>query len=232
MMVSTKGYETMKKTLLFTMIIIAILAVLPACAFLDTTIVRGSGVLASETRSVSDFDSIEITGSADVTVAFGESESVVIEAEDNLLPLITTRVQGKTLVIGFKPNTSVSPREPIRVAVTAKTLRQAVIGGSGNFEIPEMQADKVKFVLTGSGTIRAAGTADFVEASIQGSGTIDCIDLQAASARATITGSGNIHVYANQSLQAEIGGSGTITYQGDPVEVDTSITGSGDIRRL
>jgi len=221
----------MKKNVLFYLIILVIAALLPACAFLQTTAVRGSGVVASETRSVSGFDRIVVTGSADVDVSFGDTESVVVEAEDNLLPLIETEVNGRTLEIGFKLNTSVNPTRPIHVAVTMKSLTGAIITGSGSIDIPDLQADSVSFDISGSGSINAAGTARTVDATISGSGNIDCSDVQAASAKARILGSGDITVFASENLQALVSGSGDVIYHGDPAEVDKSITGSGSVRQ-
>jgi len=220
----------MKKTVLFSLIIIVIAALLPACAFMQTRVVRGSGAVTTETRSVSGFDRIVITGSADVEVSFGDTESVVVEAEDNLLPLITTEVNGRTLEIGVRLNTSINPTRPIRVAVTMKSLDGATISGSGSFDIPDLQADKVSFDITGSGSIVASGTAETVDATVSGSGSIDCGDVRAATADAKITGSGDVTVYASEKLQALVSGSGNITYRGDPAEVEESITGSGSVR--
>jgi hypothetical protein len=223
--------KTMKKNILFTLIVISIAVVLPACAiFQPNSTVRGSGVLASETRSASGFDRIEITGSADVAVTFGDSESVVIEAEDNLLPVIKTDVRGRTLVIGLALDTRIEPTQPIRVAVTMKSFSGAVIAGSGSIAVPDLQTGEAEFQITGSGTITASGTARDVEAMIRGSGVIDCGDLQAESANATVFGSGDITVFASQSLQAKIPGSGNITYRGNPAVAENTVTGSGEIR--
>jgi hypothetical protein len=178
---------------------------------------------------VSGFDAIELAGSADVNVSFGETESVVVEAEDNILPLIQTKVQGGRLVINWKPNTSVAATEPVLVTVTMKSLEAASLPGSGNITITGLNAGKVKFELPGSGNITADGTADSVDVVFRGSGTILCGDLQARSARVKLTGSGNVDVFASESLDVTLNGSGNVTYRGNPADVHKSVPGSGSI---
>jgi hypothetical protein len=223
------GEPTMKKNLIALLIIISMPLFACSITFNSPQTIRGSGVLASESRPVSGFDAIELVGSADVNVSFGETESVVVEAEDNILPLIETRVRGGRLVINWKPNTSVSATKPVLVTVTMKSLEAASIPGSGSITIAGMNAGKVKFDLRGSGNITADGTADSVDVSFGGSGNILCGDLQARSARVKLTGSGNVEVFASESLDVTLNGSGSVTYSGNPAQVHKSVPGSGSI---
>jgi hypothetical protein len=215
------------------LIILSIVALLPmACSLTVNSpkIVKGSGVVASESRPMSNFDSIRLEGSADVTVSFGDSASVVVEAEDNILPLIETFVRGSELVIRWKPLTTVSEAEPVRVTVTMKSLKAASLPGSGNITIAGMNGGEVELDLPGSGDITADGIVDSVGAKIGGSGNILCGDLQATSATVKLTGSGNVTVFASESVDVTISGSGSVTYRGDPAEVNQSVTGSGTIQ--
>jgi hypothetical protein len=215
------------------LVILSIIALLPmACSLTVNSpkTVKGSGVVASETRHVSGFDAIQLAGSADVTVSFGDSESVVVEAEDNILPLIETYVRGGELVIEWKPMISVSDTEPVRVTVTMKSLKAASLPGSGNITIAGMNGGAVEFDLPGSGNITADGVVDSVNAELSGSGNIVCGDLQAKSATVKLPGSGNVTIFASESLGVTISGSGSVTYRGDPAEFTQSVTGSGTIQ--
>jgi hypothetical protein len=221
----------MKKT---PVLCIAILTLLlsTACALSIglPQVVRGSGKVASETRSLSGFEAIELTGSADVIVSLGETESVSVEAEDNLLPLVETQVRGGRLVIGTKSNTTLAPTQPVRVTVTLKALRSASLTGSGNITIGGLSGGSLRLDLSGSGNISAAGTVEALSATLGGSGNILCDDLQASSASVEINGSGNVTVYASQRLEATISGSGAVTYRGNPAQVEQSVSGSGSIQ--
>jgi hypothetical protein len=220
----------MKATRFHLILVVLVLAAL-ACSsnFGGAQNIVGSGTPASQERSVRGFTAIEIVGSADVDVTVGEDLSVVVEADDNILPLIETTVRGGTLIIRTKSNTSISPKLPVRVTVSVPSLDTARIKGSGNFTIVGLDAGSVQFELPGSGNITAQGEAEHVTVSISGSGVVVCDALKAQSVDATINGSGDISVYASKDLSATIRGSGTVRYLGDPEKVSQAIPGSGSV---
>lgn len=70
----------------------------------------GSGDLSTTSRNVSDFDEILLLGSGNVHVDLTGSESLVIEADDNLLPILTSEVINGRLELGSSaPYASRSP---------------------------------------------------------------------------------------------------------------------------
>jgi hypothetical protein len=220
----------MKKIYLVSLLVLSLLLSACSVTFGGADVVRGSGKMVSESRPVSGFTSLELAGSADVEVSFGETESVVVEAEDNILPLVETEVRGSTLVVRLKPLTSISTTRGIHVTVTMKELESASLPGSGQIVIENLQAEQVGFGLYGSGKIIADGAVDELVATLSGSGNIECGDLQADSVSVKISGSGNAEVYASESLDASISGSGNIKYNGDPEEVNKSVSGSGEVQ--
>ena len=87
---------------------IVLLMAISACSVIsvDLNAVKGSGTLASEVRQVAEFTEVELAGSADVEVTVGGEQKVVVEADDNILPLVETNVVNGRLVIRIKPNNS------------------------------------------------------------------------------------------------------------------------------
>src|SRR4051812_22937807 len=63
--------------------------------------VKGSGVAKTESRQVGPFTRISIEGSGNVVVTVDPTQpaSLVLKADDNILPLVETTVKGDTLVI-------------------------------------------------------------------------------------------------------------------------------------
>jgi len=218
----------------FLPVVLVIMMLILACGLSigGSQVVQGSGKITSQERTVSEFTSIELAGSGNVTVQVGGTQSVLVQTDDNIQPLIETTVRGGKLVIGTKSNTSINTKQPIRVNITVASLDSVSLTGSGNITISDMTADTAKISLQGSGNITASGNAQKVQATLEGSGNIVCTDLQASSATARITGSGNISVNASQSLDASISGSGTIKYRGNPNKVNQSVTGSGSINPI
>ena len=92
----------------------------------------GSGTAASESRPVSGFSAVELAGVGTVLVEPGTTASVTVEADDNILPLLSTDVEGDTLVLGTQPGSSISPRTPISYRVTVTDLSGLLVSGSGD----------------------------------------------------------------------------------------------------
>jgi Putative auto-transporter adhesin, head GIN domain len=212
--------------------------------------VIGSGKVVQETRSVSGFNQIELAVSGDVYVQQGETESLTIEGEDNILPLITTEVQGSRLVIGSKPAISINVMRSLVFHITVKDLRGLKISGSGNFNVGQVQTSDMDLQISGSGQISLDGlTAQSLNASIGGSGTIQVSagsvakqsieipgsgnfnagQLQSQTAMVRLDGSGNATVWVTDRLNVAVNGSGNVDYYGSP-QVSSTINGSGNVQ--
>lgn len=219
----------MKEFLLFLILLAGFITTACTISIPSSNVITGSGVEASETRQVTGFSEVELAGSGDVYVTFGDTESVVVETDENLLPYIVTEVRSGKLVIRTKDNANVVTNLGIRITITMISLDGFTLSGSGNVTINGVQADKLSLSIPGSGNITASGSAQTLNIKLNGSGNIRCQELMAEDVTATISGSGNIEVYASQSLDASIRGSGMISYAGNPAAVDKDISGSGSI---
>src|SRR5947207_3116131 len=93
--------------------------------------IQGSGNLKKETREVGNFSGIESRGSMNVIITYGSSNQITVEADDNLLPLIETKVDGKNLVVKSKDKTGFSTKNKITVNVQMKTIDKLAVSGSG-----------------------------------------------------------------------------------------------------
>ncbi len=191
--------------------------------------VTGSGKIISESRNVSGFTAVELAGSADVTVTVGKADSVTVQADDNIVPLIQTSVSSGKLFISMKPGTNLLTASGVHVTVTMKSLDGLTLSGSGKMDVSGMSGPRLVVDLPGSGNLTVIGRADRVSITLMGSGNVFCDELKAHTADANLSGSGNIMLYADQSLDAKVSGSGNIRYEGNPAQVTKSVTGSGTI---
>jgi putative autotransporter adhesin-like protein len=188
---------------------------------------RGSGVPAEQTRVVPAFKGVELAGSLIATVRVGSPRSVVVRADDNLLSHVTTTVRSGRLVIDTPG--SFSTRTPTRVAVTTPSFDALALSGSGILSVQNVRARTLTVTLTGSGVLRAGGTADRLVATLGGSGVEALSGVVARDAHAVVTGSGRIDLTVTRALDASIVGAGGIVYGGNPKHVTTSVTGKGAI---
>ena len=216
--------------------------------------VAGSGVVETEMYKVSDFDTIVVDYPTDITVVQGKSESVEIEAEDNLLAQLSADVRNGAL---YLENTEqnwrdrVNPTKPVLVTVTVVELNRVQFPTAGKMLIEELQSDslsvsvsgagdmtltdldvgKLDFSLSGAGNINIDGVADYLQLSISGLGNFNGSDLQSQAADVHISGAGSATVWAEETLDASISGAGSVDYYGNP-SVDKRISGVGSVHRI
>jgi hypothetical protein len=240
----------MKTIRVLLLVCIAILTV--ACSIIIGNQTTGSGKVITEKRAVGEFTSLELSCSADVSLVQGDQLAVSIEGEDNILPLIETRVSGYKLIIDAKPNTSFRTTKPLTVHITAPVLTSVRVTGSGDVEMSKWTVDSLELIATGSGNIhlaslemgsltaRLSGSGDIsIEGggggnqaiTTSGSGDYDAASMESREVNATASGSGNITLWATRSLSASSSGSGDIRYYGSP-KVTQKTSGSGSVEKL
>jgi hypothetical protein len=190
--------------------------------------VRGSGTLASEPRSVSGFDEVVLEGIGDLIIDVGGAESLTIEAESNLLPVLTSTVTDSILTLSSSE--PISPTKPITYTLGAIDLEGISISGTGDVVAPNLSCETFKAAASGSGTFDVGGRCDRLELSIAGSGDFDGQELTVASASVSIDGSGDSIVRVTESLSVVINGSGDVEYIGHPTTV-LDINGSGEVHQ-
>jgi Putative auto-transporter adhesin, head GIN domain len=203
--------------------LLAVVLLVPACS-----VTRGSGQLATESRPVSGFTKVELSGMGELAIEKTGTESLTISAEDNILPRLTSEVSGDTLTLGAKPNTSIVPTKPITYSLTVKDLTGLAVSGSGSIHVPNLTTAALSIELSGSGTITASGTVNDQDLEISGSGHYQAEQLMSKTTKAVISGSGTASVVATDVLDVKISGSGTLTYSGNP-QIKQEISGSGKL---
>jgi hypothetical protein len=192
--------------------------------------VQGSGVAATQTRELPSFTGVELAGGNNVTVRVGGERSVVVRGDDNLLSRVTTQVENGDLIIGQTPG-SFETKSPTRVEVSIPSLDNLMLTGSGILSVTGIEAENVAVTLSGSGIVRASGTATRLDVDLPGSGEAQLKKLVAREVNAVVSGSGLLLITATARLDASVPGSGAILHSGNPGDVTTSITGSGAITR-
>lgn len=215
--------------------------------------VRGSGNVVTETREVSGFDSIQVDYPARVFISQGSSETLKIEAEDNVLPGLKTEVRGDELRIYYKSQDGehVNPTQMPIVTITVKELSaldfssagEAIVDGiesddlsvsldgAGNVKLNDIAVRQLGVNLSGAGSTTASGTAENLGLNISGFGSFNGKDLQCNTVSVNISGAGSATVWAEDELNASISGAGSVSYYGSP-DVTKQISGVGGINHV
>jgi hypothetical protein len=216
------------------LLIVAILGMLSAACTISVRYEEGSGVVVEEERSVSGFNRISFEGIGKLIITQGDEESLLIEAEDNIMPLIETRVRGRTLQISFDGNrfeNIIRPTEPVRFHLTVTDLEGVFLSGLGDIDAMQIEVESLDVTLSGAGSITVSGEARQQDVNVSGAGAYDAADLESEVADINLSGAGSATVWVTESLDVNISGLGSVSYYGDP-EVEQSVSGLGNIESL
>ena len=190
--------------------------------------VKGSGVSKTETREVADFDKLEFNGAGTVNLTFGDSNSLEISGDDNLLPLIETKVEDGKLVI--RPTESINPKSDLVFNVVTKDLSDVSVAGAASLDIKEAAIETLKVKVSGAAKMSGSGSIDDLDISISGAGSIALKDMKSKDVKISVSGAASATVYASNSLDARIAGIGKITCHGNPQDVNKTTSGLGTIK--
>ena len=191
--------------------------------------VKGSGHIEKEIRDVEGFSEIELGGMFEVYVEVGKDYSCEIKADDNLLKYITTKVRGNKLIIDSKKN--LNPRKGIKINITLPVLNAIEASGASTITAYGIDSDYFNLSVSGAGSIELDGKADTFKMDVSGAGSVDAEELIAKEVYVNLSGAGSADVYAEESLDADVSGVGSVNYYGNPDDVTTDISGIGSITR-
>ncbi len=232
----------MKQLLIFVVAIIA----LHACDY--TT---GSGNVITNNRTVEAFNSLSVSNSFDVEVKIGPVTEVRVEADDNIMEHIVTKVSGNELRIKVEGMHSLN-NVHMKVFITTPSLNRIKASASASVNVLDIIKDdeKLSFTATSSADIEVEVDAPEVEAEANSSGSVTLSgktknykakvsssgDLKSAGLKSENTdvqasSSGSADVYASVSLNAKASSSGSIDYYGGAT-VKQSVSSSGSVEKM
>ncbi|MCK9220307.1 MAG: DUF2807 domain-containing protein [Bacteroidales bacterium] len=211
---------------------------------------HGNGNVVKETRPVSSFDALDVSGAFDVYIKQGDAEGLVIETDDNLLPSIKTTVVGHTLKIETK--NPIHHVTVLKAYITVKDLKKIDVSGAVDIQtenrltVPELSIDasgasdskmeiavqRLKLDCSGASKMSFSGTAVNVEMDLSGSSDIFAYDLISETYSFEISGAGDAQINVSKSIKASISGAGSVKYKGSPSEIDQVVSGAGSIKKV
>ncbi len=188
----------------------------------------GSGRIVTQTRNLSDCSGLVLKNLGNVYLTQADSQSVLIEADDNIINKVITVKENGSLLAGL-PDGSYS-RVTLNIHVSLKAFEELVIQGAGNIYCSgQINSDNLYCSVNGAGNIKLKGIGEYLNCIINGAGNINAKEFTAAKCTAVVNGAGNCIVYVTDRLDAAVNGVGSIVYYGNPAIVNTSVVGVGQI---
>jgi hypothetical protein len=103
------------------------------------------------------------------------------------------------------------------------------VAGAVNFDA-DMVLETLSAEIAGAANLKLSGKAEKVRIECAGAGTIKAYEFFADTVDVEVAGVCNAHVYARNSITAEVAGVGTIKYKGNPSEIIFDKAGLGSLK--
>lgn len=223
------------------------LMILSACTVLGG-MTRGSGTVVTEEYDFTDFDEVSLGYAFDGTITQGDTYSVIVRIDDNLVDKLVVEQNGNRLNIGLEPNSLVN-QATMEVDITLPDLTWLEASGASQAQLTGLTTDgdftahasgasrihgdiaagDLDLEASGASTIALAGTAADVRAGASGASTIDLEELTAANADANASGASNITVNTGGTLNADASGASNVHYLGNPTLGNIDESGGSNV---
>ncbi len=191
--------------------------------------INGSGKIVTETRNLDDCSGISLLNIGKVYLTQADEQSILVEADDNVIGLVITRKENGLLQVGL-PDGSYS-NVTLRVYVSLKTIDNISIEGAGDVECQQPIFDNDLYCsINGAGSIILNGNGKYLNTLINGAGNINAKEFTVENCNTVVNGAGSCIVYVTNELDAYVTGVGNVIYYGNPGIVKSSISGLGQIK--
>lgn len=185
--------------------------------------IEGNGNLITKEVPVSSFESLKASGVYELKLSQGSSESVKIEADENLHQYFAVKNEGKKLVIEMKDikNKNMKLKNKLRVLVSFKNLKEMDLSMVGNVQAEsaltfsdldiknnsvgkvdlDLSANSLKLENNSVGKVRLAGKAQNAVVKNNGVGNLDAGTFVVQTMNIDNSGVGGAEVNAAKELK-------------------------------
>lgn len=190
--------------------------------------ITGSGNLTSEIRNLNSFNAVSVVGVFEVNIIQGDTQSVEIIADDNVISHVRTKIENGILKL-YLDNNHNYKNISVSANITAVSLAGIKNEGSGEIVISQVSQPNLFYVNNkGSGNISFSGFSSGLNVRNEGSGTLSGFGFVTSTCDVELVGSGDLEITCEIELNVSISGSGNVFYNGNPT-VNSNIDGSGNV---
>lgn len=200
---------------------------------------KGSGNVIKEQRNVEHFTEIKSSSAIHVYLTQGEVTPIQVEAEDNIIKYIDTKVIKNTLVITInrnKRNKSIETQKPMNVYVTVPHLEKIEATSASqikttnewkatNMEIEVNSAAQLDMNLdvshldlevNSAAKVNLSGKGDILDAEVSSAANLDAEKFIVRKADIEVNSTAKATIYVTGELEYDISSMGKLDYYGEP----------------
>ena len=230
-------------------VLLVVAALLAGCRVVSLT---GSGNVVTQEEAITGFDRLDVSQGFQVDVRQGDTFSVVIRVDDNLVEHLQVVKEGNTLKIGLKPGTSYdSERVTLEADVTMPELTGLDLRGGSHATIKgfksakaldavlsggchlqgDVEAGAATFDLSGGSHVTLSGSAGDLTIDADGGSHAKLADLAVVDASVDASGGSHATVSPSGRLDAVAKGGSHVRYVGAPTLGTIDADGSSSVKK-
>ncbi len=231
---------------LFALIFLTFILIFSSCTVFGAL---DLGEIVSEERQISGIEGVSIGSSMNLIIEQTGSESVRIEAAQDLIPYISTEVVNGKLQIELN-RTGFTGIKPINCYVSVKDLETINVSSSASVRCDDLQVKNLSvnmassskgnlnvdvinlnLLIASSANLTISGKADSQITKVNSSGKLDAFNLASKDCKIEVNSSGNANINVIENLEAIVNSSATLNYKGNP-KVNSDISSSGNLKQV
>ncbi|MBN1986429.1 MAG: DUF2807 domain-containing protein [Prolixibacteraceae bacterium] len=238
----------MKSKIFSSLLVFITVLLFSSCIFMGPSI-KGNGNVVEETRNVGSFDEIKATRGMNVYISQGEEIKVRVEADENLLDAIETKVEENTLVVSTSKNIRSSTSKKVYVTLSevnsikstagsnvysenqikAKSLDLAASAGS-NMRL-DVDVRRLNVSASAGSNIKLEGRSEEFVGKASAGSNIKAEDLIAGECEARASSGANIWIEVQNKLDGHASSGGNVFYSGNPQSINTENSSGGNVKK-
>jgi hypothetical protein len=210
--------------------------------------ISGSKEVVTQEEAISGFDKVEVSDAFKAEISQGETYSVVVRVDDNLVEYLDVDKQGSTLRIDLKTD------RPIRDAtleaevtlpeLTGLDLSGASWGTITGFKSTnsldanlsgashlrgDIEAGDTRFSVSGASHVTLGGSAADATVEVSGASSVDLGDFPVVNAIVKTKDASEVAVNASGRLDVDASGASHVYYLGSPTLGKVNTTGASSV---
>lgn len=187
----------------------------------------GSGNIVSESRNVSSFDQVEAGAAFDIFISQGSDESLTVEADDNLIDLISTEVVNGRLRIRFTESNLMFSRETMRITMVIPELKALNLDDASNCEVDNFQiGGNLEIILKDDADLLISGSATELSADLDDAAKLKGFSFSVDDCSAILNDASKMEITVNTNLTGSAKDASEMRYKGNPT-VSFSVDDAG-----
>jgi hypothetical protein len=223
---------------------------LMTCLLMGCSGVVGSGRPATEMRPIEAFRTLRAENGFRVVVTKG-ARSLSVTADDNVVPLVETVVEGEALVLRLRPGTTLSTTRGLVAALSTDVLEGVTAGGGSQvtgpvsavatfpidasggaqLDLTGVMSSLVTVTASGGSSVTLAGSGTELRATVGGGSKVLSRDLVATKVTLDVSGGAEARVSASSEVTGTASGGSTVVVSGNPPAVTVQTSGGSTVTR-